>query len=181
MPSTTQDIETKMSQAIDHLKDELKNIRTGRANPEVFDAILVEAYGSQMRLKELATITCPEARQVLITPYSQDTVNPAAKAIENANLNLMPIVDGNAIRINIPPMDQNLRNEMVKLSKKHCESCKVSVRNIRREANEKIKKDKELSEDDKKRFEKEVQNLTDKYCKQADELTNSKEKDILTI
>ena len=177
----TSEAKNKMEQAIVRLKEELKNIRTGRANPDVFDSVQVEVYGTQMRLKELATITCPEARQILISPYSQDTLASIAKAIEGANLNLLPIVDGNAIRINIPPMDESMRNEMVKVSKKHCEACKVGIRNTRRDANEKIKKDSSLSDDDKKRQEKDVQVLTDKYCKEADELTEAKEKDILTI
>jgi ribosome recycling factor len=175
------EIESKMKQAIEHLKEELKNIRTGRANPEIFDSVLVEVYGTQMRLKELATITCPEARQMLISPFGQDTLNPIAKSIEQANLNLNPIVDGNSIRINIPAMDQNVRAEMVKQSKKHCENSKISIRGIRRDGNEQAKKDKLLSDDEKKRHEKEVQTLTDKFCKEADELTVNKEKDILTI
>lgn len=171
---------TKMGQAIEHLKDGLKNIRTGRANPESLDGVLVDAYGTKMKLKEVATITAPESRQLLIAPFSKDTLGSIVKGIEQANLNFNPIIDGNAVRITIPPMDEQTRKEMVKLSKQLCEKSKVNIRGIRKDSNEKAKKETE-SDDEKKRIEKEVQTLTDMFCKEADELAVKKEKEIMTI
>lgn len=179
MPAT--DTSQKMKQAISHFKDELKNIRTGRANPDMLESVAVEVYGSKLKLRDLATITSPESRQLLVSPFSPDTTHPIAKGIELANLGLQATVEGSAIRILVPPMDETVRKEMVKLVKKYCENAKVSIRNIRRDENDSIKKDKAISEDDKKRLEKDVQNLTDKFCKEADAISSSKEKEILTI
>lgn len=174
----------KMSAAIEHFKAELKGIRTGRANPAMLDHVNVEIYDSQMRIKELASVTAPEPRQLLITPFDPTTKGAIAKSIERANLGFMPIVDGNVVRIKIPPMDENMRKEMIKLCHKRCEEAKVGIRNIRRDSNETARKQKadgEIAEDLLKKLEKTIQELTDKYCKEADDLTASKEKEISTI
>jgi ribosome recycling factor len=123
----------KMNAAIEHFKNELKNIRTGRANPAMVDHITIDVYGSSMRLRDIAAITAPEARQLLITPFDPQTVGTIGKAIEKANLGIMPIVDGNVVRLKIPPMTEELRKKMAKICHEEREKAKVSIRNIRRE------------------------------------------------
>ncbi len=174
----------KMVAAIDHLRQELKNLRTGRANPSVLDNVQVEVYGSQMRLKELANVTAPEARQLLVTPFDPQTVGPISKGIERANLNLQPIQDGNIVRIQVPPMDESMRKEIVKQGRKKTEDAKISIREIRRKQNElarKAKADGDIAEDLLKKFEKQIQAHTDQYCKECDEIMNIKEKEITTV
>lgn len=174
----------KMTAALEHLKMELKGLRTGRANPGLLDPVNVEVYGTRMRLKDMATVSVVEARQLLITPFDATNVHAIAKAIEAANLNLKPIVDGNAIRIKIPEMDQKMRQEMCKSAKKKCEDAKIVIRNNRREANDQIKKQKsdgDIPEDLMKKLEKSIQELTDKSCKLADDLAMEKEKEIMTV
>lgn len=175
---------SKMAAAIEHLKNELKSIRTNRANPGMLDGISVDAYGSSMRIKEVANINAPEMRLVVITPFDPSLTNAIGKAIEKANLGFMPIVDGNAIRIKIPPMDENSRKEMVKQCHKKKEEAKISIRNIRRDCNDAAKQEKsagDLAEDGFKKLEKSIQELTDKYCKEADDLAERKEKEVTTI
>ena len=174
----------KMLAAIEHFKQELKSLRTGRANPSILDHVMVEVYGSDMRLKELANVTCPEARQILITPFDPQTVSAISKGIERANLNLQPIADGHSVRIQIPPMDESTRKEMVKIGKKKVEDSKVSIREIRRKQNElvrKMKTDGDLTEDLVKKYEKQIQEFTDQYCKEVDSLMVAKEKEIMTV
>jgi ribosome recycling factor len=172
---------SKMAAAIEHLKNELKSIRTGRANPGMLDSITVELYGSPLRLKEVANVTAPEARMLLITPFDPHHAAAIGKAIEKANIGLMPIVDANAVRIKIPSMDESMRKEMVKLCHKKREDAKISIRNIRREGNEAAKKDADLPDDQKRKLEKTIQELTDKHCREADEICEKKEKEISTI
>lgn len=182
--STLSDTKAKMITAIDHLKEKLKSIRTGRANPGMVDGVNVEIYGSQMRLKELASITSPEPRQLLITPFDPNTRGAIGKAIEKANLGFMPIVDGNVVRIKIPPMDERMREDMKKICHKEGEETKIVIRNARRDGNEtarRQKKDNVIPEDELKRTEKEIQDLTDKFCKEADTLVSAKEKEISTV
>lgn len=174
----------KMNQAIDHYKEELRGIRTGKANPGMVENVPVEVYGSQMRIKELASITTPEPRQIIISPFDLATKGSISKAIEKANLGFNPAIDGNVIRINIPQMDENMRKEMVKLTHKRREDTKVRVREARREANDTARHEKSagtMSEDEVKRLEKQIQDLTDKFCKEADDLSDKKEKEISAI
>jgi len=175
---------SKMAQVLEHLKNELKSIRTGRANPGMLDQITVDVYGSQMRLKEIASISIPEPRQLLITPFDRSHSASIGKAIEKANLGFMPIVDGNAVRINIPAMSEEIRKEMIKVCNKRREEAKISIRNFRREANDLAKKQKNeglIAEDMMKKLEKTVQDLTDKFCAEADSITEKKEKEVATI
>lgn len=177
-------VKEKMQVALDHLKEDLKSLRTGRANPAILDSVMVEVYGTQMRLKDLSSISVPEPRQLLITPFDNNNAPSIGQSIEKANLGLQPIVDGNAVRINVPPMDEGVRKDMVKQCNKKKEDGKVSVRNVRREYNETIKKQKssgDLSEDEMKRLEKDIQELTDQFCKDIDEFAANKEKEIMTI
>jgi ribosome recycling factor len=177
-------VKSKMTAALEHLKTELKAIRTGRANPAMLDGVTVDVYGSQMRLKDIASITAPEPRLLLITPFDTSNTNAIGKAIERANLGINPIVDANVVRLKIPQMDDSMRKEMVKVCHKRREEAKVSLRNVRREANEGVRKQKnegEIPEDVMKKLEKNIQDLTDKSCKEADELSEKKEKEISTI
>lgn len=174
----------KMVLAIDHLKSEMKNIRTGRANPGMVEHIAVEVYGTSMRLKDLASITAPEARQLLITPFDPKNASLVGKAIEKANIGFTPIVDGHSVRLKIPPMTEEIRKKMAKLCHEERERAKIALRNIRRESNEtarKMKSSGEIAEDVMKKIEKHIQELTDKYCKEADDLCEAKEKEIATI
>ncbi|PIS01723.1 MAG: ribosome recycling factor [Chlamydiae bacterium CG10_big_fil_rev_8_21_14_0_10_35_9] len=178
--------ETKSSMegAVAHLQSELKNLRTSRANPSILDSVSVEVYGAKMRLRDVANITVPEPRQILITPYDSNNTGVIGKAIENANLNLQPIVEGNVVRINIPPMDAKMRESIAKQCKRKGEDAKVVVREVRRKNNELIRKQKadgEIPEDLMKSLEKKIQELTDSYCKQIDEICEKKQEEILEI
>ena len=184
MANAAEQAKTKMQAAIEHFKQELKSLRTGRANPSVLDHVTVEVYGSMMRLKELANITAPEARMLLVTPFDPQTAGAISKGIEKANLNLQPILDGHIVRISVPPMDESARKEMVKQGRKKAEESKVGLREIRRKQNELVRKEKadgELTEDLMKKFEKNIQDYTDQYCKEIDALMNTKEKEIMTV
>lgn len=182
--SVTDQTKTKMLAALEHLKTELKSIRTGRANPGMVEGVIVEVYGSPMRLKDIASITAPESRMLLITPFEAKNSSTIGKAIERANIGLTPIVDGNVVRIKIAQMDENVRKEMVKLCHKRLEEAKISIRNIRRDANDLVRKQKsagDIAEDLMKKSEKTIQELTDKYCKEAEDIAEKKEKEVSTI
>ena len=182
--SIVEQTKAKMLVSIDHLKQDLKNLRTGRASPSLLDSVTVEVYGSQMRLKELANVTAPEARQLLVSPFDPQTAGAISKGIEKANLNLQPVLDGSVIRIHVPPMDATVRKEMVKQGKKKAEETKVAIREIRRKQNELVRKQKadgDIAEDVMKKSEKMIQEYTDEYCKESDSLMNAKEKEIMTI
>lgn len=175
---------TKMMAAIEHFKNDLKNIRTSRANPGMVEHVMIEVYGSLMRLKDIASISTPDARQLLISPFDPQNAHAISKAIEKANLGVTPMVDGHSVRLKIPPMTEEIRKKMAKICHEEREKTKVSVRNIRRDAKEAVHKQKadgEISEDMVKKFEKDIQDLTDKYCKEVDDLSEKKEKEITTI
>ncbi len=174
----------KMNAAIEHLKEELRGIRTGRANPGMVEGVQVEVYGSMMRLKEIASINAPEPRQIVISPFDPSNKDAIRKAIEKANLGFNPMVDGHIVRIKIPPMDDAMRKDMVKLCQKRQEETKVRIREARREGNDSAKKQKGdgiLGEDDVNRISKQVQELTDKSCKEAEDLCAKKEREIAVI
>ncbi len=184
MTTATEQTKAKMQAALDHFKTELKNLRSNRANPAMLDGVIVEAYGTQMRIKELANVTVPEPRQILISPFDPQTSAAIAKGIEKANLNLQPVVEGQVIRINVPPMDEAMRKQIVKQGKQKAEDSKISLRDIRRKNNELVRKQKAdgvITEDVMKKEEKGIQDLTDKYCKEVDDLFAAKEKEIMTV
>lgn len=184
MSSVTEQTKAKMQAALEHFKTELKNLRTNRANPGMLDGVIVEAYGAQMRIKELANVNVPEARQILITPFDPQTAGAIAKGIERANLNLQPIVEGQTIRINVPPMDEAMRKQIVKQGKQKAEDAKIAIRDIRRKNNELARKQKTdglITEDVMKKEEKGIQELTDKFCKEIDDLFTAREKEIMTV
>lgn len=180
----TKTFEQRMQDALQHLETELKSLRTGRAHPALVEEVRVEIYGTQMRLKDVANITTPESRQLLIAPYDAQNTASIGKAIQAANIGLNPIVDANTIRINIPPMDGTMRQKMTKTCHEFCEKSKVQIRQVRRDANEmarKQKNDNTIGEDLLKKLEKEIQELTDKYCHKCDEVTKKKETEISTV
>lgn len=174
----------KMKAVIEHLKNELKTIRTGRANTAMLDGVSVEVYGSMMRLRDIASVTTPEARQLLVTPFDRGNAPIIGKAIERANLGFQPHVEGHVVRITIPPMDQNMRKEMIRVMHAKQEEAKVGIRHVRRDMNELVRKQKadgEIAEDLMKNLEKKVQDFTDRFCKEVDDLGAAKEKEISTI
>ena len=178
------DTKAKMQASIEHLDKELKTLRSGRAHPGMLEDVMVECYGSMMQLKKLGNISVAEARQLMITPFDPSTAGMIAKGIEKANLNLRPIVDGHVVRIPIPPMDESVRKEMVKQGKKKAEEAKVAIREIRRKQNEVVRKQKadgDIAEDQVKKLEKSIQEYTDQYCKEVDDLMQTKEKEIMTV
>lgn len=179
-----EETERGMKEALDHLSQELKNIRTGRANPGILDSISVEIYGTQMRIRDLGSITVPEPRQLLISPYDKHNTGAIGKAIDKANLGFRPIVEGDVVRINFPTMDESVRKDMIKLCHKRREEAKVSIRNVRAHSNKIVRDDKNsgnISEDLMNHHEKDIQTLTDKYCKMADDISHQKEKEISTV
>jgi ribosome recycling factor len=181
---SSQEAKTKMQATVDHFKTELKNLRSNRANPGILDGVMVEIYGAAMRIKELANVTVPESRQLLISPFDPKTAGAIAKGIEKANLNLQPIVEGHIIRINIPPMDEAMRKQIVKQGKQKAEDTKIVIREVRRKNNEAVRKQKAdgmITEDVMKKEEKTIQELTDKFCKEVDDLFAAKEKEIMTV
>ena len=141
--SQEKEVKKTMIASLEHFREELKNIRTSRANPSLLDSIKVDVYGSSMRLKDIANITVPESRQLLVTPYDAGNTSAIAKSIESANLNLQAKVDGNIVRINIPSMDEQIRKEMVKKCKEKAEAAKVRIRENRRKFNELVRKQKQ--------------------------------------
>lgn len=182
--STEKEVESKMQATLEHFKQELKNLRTNRANPGMVEGVSVEVYGTHMRIKELANISAPETRQIVITPFDPQTAAAIAKGIEKANLNLQPVLESNMIRINVPPMDEAVRVDIVKQGKKKAEDAKIAIREIRRKSNDTIRKQKAdgiLTEDSLKKLEKAIQDATDKFCKTIDDLFTAKEKEIMAV
>lgn len=171
-----------MERTIQALKKDLNSVSTGRANPNLLDAVRVEAYGNFVPLNQISNVSIPDASTISIQPWDKSMVNPIEKAIVNANLGFTPRVDGMVIRVNVPKLSEERRKELVKLIKKYAEDKKISIRNDRRDALDTVKRQKaSFSEDDAKKFETKVQTLTDDYVKKIDEMTSEKEKDILKI
>ena len=174
----------KMNKTIEIFNKELGSLRTGRANANMLDLVKVDVYGQKMPINQLGTITTPEPRMINIQVWDLNNVNLIDSSIKKSELGLNPQIDGQLIRLPIPNLSEERRNEMKKMVKSMGEKCKVSIRNIRREANDSLKdllKKKEISEDDEKKNEKEVQVITDKFIKVIDDKVSSKEKEIMTI
>ena len=179
-----QNYNQKMSKTIGVFDKELGSLRTGRANANMLDLVKIDVYGQKMPINQLGTITTPEPRMINIQVWDLNNVNLIDSSIKKSELGLNPQIDGQLIRLPIPDLSEERRNEMKKMVKSMGEKCKVSIRNIRREANDNLKnllKMKEISEDVEKKSEKEIQDLTDKFIKLIDEKISSKEKEIMTI
>ncbi len=174
----------KMDKTFEVFTKELTSLRTGRANSNMLDLIKVEVYGQKMPINQLGTITTPEPRTINIQVWDLNNVTLIDSAIKKSDLGLNPQIDGQLIRLPIPDLSEERRNEIKKMIKTIGEKCKVSIRNIRREANDQLKtmlKSKDISEDDEKKFEKIVQKYTDDHIKKIDDKVVSKEKEIMTI
>ncbi len=174
----------KMDKAIEAFSKELSSLRTGRANAAMLDLVRVDVYGQQMPVNQIGSITTPEPRMINIQVWDQNNVSLVDAAIKKSELGLNPQIDGQLIRLPIPELNEERRTELKKLIKSMGEKCKISIRNIRRDANEELKKllkAKEIGEDEEKSFEKNVQNITDKHIALVDEKVSSKEKEIMTI
>jgi ribosome recycling factor len=176
--------EEKMMKTEEVVQHEFAGVRTGKASPALVENIVVEVYGSHMRIRELAGITTPEPRQILIQPWDVQTTGPIEKAIQKSNLGINPAVQGKSIRIVLPDLSEERRQELVKVARKMTEDGRVAVRHVRRDAIEHIKKESKnggVSEEDVKHAEAEVQKLTDQYVAKIDAHLAAKEKEILTV
>ncbi|MER3434559.1 MAG: ribosome recycling factor [Leptolyngbya sp. ERB_1_1] len=178
------DVEDHMKKAIDAVRRDFNTIRTGRANSSLLDKITVEYYGSETPLKQLANISTPDSTTIQIQPYDRSSMNAIEKAISLSDIGLTPNNDGSSIRLNIPPLTSDRRKELVKLAAKYAEAGKVSIRNIRRDGVDTVKKqekDKEISEDQARDTQDKIQKLTDKYIAEVEKVLAEKEKDIMTV
>jgi ribosome recycling factor len=176
------DIERRMAGAVESLKGDLSGLRTGRANVALLDPVQVEVYGSMMPLNQVATVSTPEPRMLSVQVWDRANVIAVEKAIARSNLGLNPMIDGQTLRLPLPDLTEDRRKELAKLAGKYAEGAKIAVRNVRRDAMEALKEDerkKEISEDERKRLEDEVQTMTDRYVKDVDTAAENKEKEIL--
>jgi len=173
-----------MRKAIEHLNHELATIRTGRASAALLDTLKVDYFGAMTPVKHVASVSVPDAKTIAIQPFQQNMLGVIEKAIHSSDLGLTPLNDGHVIRLAIPPLTEERRTEIVRLVKKLGEDTKIAIRNIRREAIERLRaaeKASEISEDDLHRGEKEAQELTDKYVAEVDEVIAAKEKEVMTV
>lgn len=178
------DTQTKMQKCIDHTVHEFGTLHTGKATPNMVEPVMVEAYGSTMRLRDMAAVNTPDSRLIVIQPWDKAMLQPIEKAIRAANLGLNPSVDGGVVRCPVPDLSKERRHELVKVASSMAEEGKVSVRSVRRDVLElakKAQKEKILSEDDLKRFEKEVQHVTDQSIEKIDACFVSKEKELMQV
>ncbi len=174
----------KMQKSIETLRADLAKVRTGRAHTGILDHVMVEYYGNPTNLTQVANVTLVDARTIGVQPFEKKMVAVVEKAIRDADLGLNPSTQGEMIRVPTPPLTEERRKEMVKLVKSEAEDAKIAIRNIRRDANETLKKllkDKECSEDDERRAQDEVQKLTDKFVLEVDRMVVEKEKEVLTV
>jgi len=173
-----------MQKSVETLKHDLQSLRTGKATPALLDSVRVDAYGSAMPLSQVASITAPQPRLLVVQPWDKGLLQDVMKGIQKADLGLNPADDGELIRVPIPALTEERRKEMVKKAKKLGEEAKISIRNIRRDANEEVKKlekDAGLSEDEARRLQGEIQKMTDKHIAQIDDVLAKKEKEILEV
>ena len=184
MNERIKEYESKMSKTIDHLTSDLNTIRAGRANPHVLDKIKVDYYGTPTPIQQVGNVAIPEARIIQIQPWDKSMLKEIEKAIQTSDLGINPTNDGSVIRLVFPELTEERRKELVKEVKKKGEADKVAIRNIRRDGNDafkKLAKAEDISEDEIKQLEEELQKLTDKYIKQVDQMVDEKSKDILTV
>jgi ribosome recycling factor len=178
------ELKSKMEKSLEALRKELNRVRTGRASAALLDGMRVNYYGAPTPLPQVASLSVPDGRTIVIQPWDPKMAGEIEKAIQKSDLGLTPLNDGKVVRINIPPLTEERRKELVKVVKRMEEDCKVGLRNLRRDANEQLKaakKDKWLSEDDQFKFQEEVQKLMDKYIKISEEVVRTKEKEVLEI
>ncbi|GAW94320.1 ribosome recycling factor [Calderihabitans maritimus] len=184
IPDILADAETRMEKAVDALKKDLASLRAGRANPALLDGIQVEYYGVSTPINQVANISAPEPRLLVVQPWDKSIIAEIERAILKSDLGVTPNNDGNVIRIALPQLTEERRKELVKVVKKKAEESRVAVRNIRRDANDQVKsleKKGEISEDEARRGQEQVQKLTDKYIEMIDHILQNKEKEIMEI
>jgi ribosome recycling factor len=181
---TLREAEVKMSRAIEVAKEEFSGIRTGRANPALVNRLVVDYYGAPTPLQQLASIATPEARLLVVSPYDRNATASIEKAIRNSDLGINPANDGQVIRLAFPPLTEERRKEYVRLAKHRAEEARTSVRNVRRHAKEaldRLEKDGEISQDEQRRAEQRVQQLTDRFVGEVDSLLQHKERELLEV
>lgn len=184
MADSFKEAEGKMHKCAEATRAEFASIRTGRATPALLDRLHVEAYGTSVPLKQVATVSAPDPRSLLIAAFDRNTVGDIRKAIEKSDLGLTPNVDGNAVRLSIPPLNEERRKDLVKIVKKKGEDGKVAVRNVRHRVHDDLRaqlKDHAITEDDNKRMQDQLQKLTDRFIKEIDQLVAAKEKEIMEV
>ena len=182
--ATLTEATTRMKKAVEHTQHEFSTLHTGKASPSMVEGIMVEAYGGTQQLKACAAITTPDPRMIQVQPWDKGLLRAVEKALQQANLGINPVVDGGLIRLPLPDLSRERRQEFVKIANKLAEEGRVNVRHSRRDAMEQTKKtlkDGKISEDDEKRLEKDIQTATDKFIKDIDTHLAHKEKDLLTV
>ena len=178
------DAQTRMGKSIDSLKHNLTRLRTGRASTALVEHIKVPAYGSEMPLNQVATISLGDARSIVITPFDKSHVGPIEKALLSSDVGITPTTAGQVIRLNMPPLTEERRRELAKHVSHEGEDAKIAIRNVRRDAMQKVKdllKDKQISEDDERRTEDEIQKLTDRFVKDVDSVVKAKEEELMAL
>lgn len=178
------DCETKMANAVDAVKREFSRLRIGKATPALLDGVMVDAYGSQTPLNQVGTVGAPEARLLVVQPWDKSLIGAIEKAIRSSDLGLNPSSDGSVVRVPIPALTEERRKELVKVAKTYAEDGRVAIRNARRDANDLLKKEKksgDLTEDEEKKGHEKIQEMTDKFVREIDDVLASKEKEILEI
>lgn len=178
------DTETRMAKSVDATRDEMSKIRTGKASPSLLDSVRVQAYGNAMPLNQVATISTPDPRLITIQPWDKNLINEIEKAILTANLGFNPANDGNLIRVPIPALNEERRQEYVKICRKIAEDGRIAIRNVRRDANDQLKKlekDHEISEDQSHTYLDEVQKITDKHSQSIDDILKMKEQELMEV
>lgn len=184
IPEIIKDTEQRMAKAVESAQHDFSTIRTGRANPVVLEGVMVDYYGSKMPINQLAGVSAPEPRLLVIAPWDKGAISAIEKAIMNSDVGMTPQSDGNVIRLQVPYLTEERRKDLIKILHKKTEEHKVAVRNIRRDANEHLKdleKKHEISEDDNKRTQEQVQKLTDKYIEKIDDLAAAKQAELLEV
>ncbi len=184
MTDTIEDAQRRMQKAVEAAQHDYATLRTGRANPLVLENVKVDYYGTPTPLNQLAGISVPEPRQLLVTPWDRTIINTVLKAIQAADLGMNPMSDGIGIRLNVPVLNEERRNELIKQLHRKAEEHRVAVRNIRRDANDRIRaeqKSSEITEDDAKEMQEDTQKMTDKYISEIDKLTSAKETELKEV
>ncbi|MCS7272930.1 MAG: ribosome recycling factor [Fimbriimonadales bacterium] len=178
------DAEERMKHAIEHLRQDLAGYRTGRANPAMVERLMVDYHGTPMQLQHIASITVPEPRQLLIQPWDQTALAAIEKAIRNSDLGVNPVNDGRSLRITLPPLTEERRRELIKQVHKRTEEARVAVRNIRRDLHEHLRqlhKNKQISEDELRRYEQQMEKLTHKYIEEIDKIQKAKDEELMEV
>jgi ribosome recycling factor len=184
LPQLYKDLENRMKKAVEATQGEFAAIRTGRANASLLDHVAVEAYGTEMPLRHVANVSVPDARSIVIQPHDKSILGDVRKAIEKSDLGITPNVDGNVIRLGVPPLTEERRKDLVKIVHKRAEEGRVAVRNVRRDGHDHLKaalKDAKITEDENRRANDQVQKLTDKHIADIDALVQNKEKEIMEV